>query len=78
MKPQSATILHFPRGQQRRSLATIDRAWRDACCAYLFACFTGAPKERLQELSGRIYFARVALERRRGATVMPTRKSRTL
>lgn len=64
MKPQTATVLQFPR-PQRRSLATLDRAWRELCCDYLFACFNNAPAKRLQELAGRIYFARKALQRRR-------------
>lgn len=64
----SAKVLQFPHGR-RRSIATIDRAWREACVAYLFACFNGAPSARLQQLASVVFFARAALLKRQSGQV---------
>lgn len=64
----SAKVFQFPHGR-RRSLATIDKAWREACCAYLFACFNGAPAKRLQDLAAAMFYARAALQRQQSGQV---------
>jgi hypothetical protein len=57
-------IVTFP-SREVRSLAMLDAAWRDACCAYLFACFGGASVAQLQAAADEVLSASFTLQKRR-------------
>lgn len=42
-----------------------ETAWREACCAFLGACFRGSTKERLDFLARDLWHARDAMEMKR-------------
>jgi hypothetical protein len=44
------------------SSAHLESAWREACCAFLGACFTGATKEHLEFLGRAMFRAREAMD----------------